>query len=90
MHCMHLHYAANYPISMKAHCCHVCSLSTVQQMNADTKLATVLRLGCYVSKIFRPVVMHVTKEEMHTVHTTVISETLQINIFRFILQPAAH
>ena len=29
-------------------------------------------------------------EQMHTVHSTVISETLQIDIFRFILQLAAH
>ena len=75
---------------MKAHCCHMCSLSTVQQMNADTKLTPLLRLGCYVSTNIRPVVMHAFNEEMHTVHTTVISETLQIDIFRFILQPAAH
>ena len=27
---------------------------------------------------------------MHTVHTTVICEALQIDIFTFILQPAAH
>ena len=68
----------------------MCSLSIAQQMNADTKLTTSLRSSCYVSTNIRLVVMHAFKEEMHIVHTTVISETLQIDIFRFILQPAAH
>ena len=57
------------------------TLIILQQATCSTNLGI-----CTIASRLSPVI----KEEMHTVHTTVISETLQIDIFRFILQPAAH
>ena len=93
MNIAYTYYVAKYPKSN--HYINESSLLPhVQSVHSPTNecrhSAGHIRLGCYVSTNIRPVVMHAFKEEMHTVHTTVISETLQIDIFRFILQPAAH
>ena len=92
--------------SVQQHCCILiyswtpsceCRLS-VDDINTNRLLRHSHKYICILTHVHKGIIYkYISKkfqtsdsEEMYTVHTTVISETLQVDIFSFILQLAAH